>query len=98
VDRLADRDVPPVDELELGHGVGVAGRHVVGSFVVVERRAAGVIFGGVVVVVRRVAMVDVQDGRRCGWVMRRMLDAELHWRLRTSSDMSILITRLRRQR
>jgi hypothetical protein len=35
VDGLADRDVPAVDELELGHGVGVARRQVVGSFVVV---------------------------------------------------------------
>jgi hypothetical protein len=35
VDGLADCDVPAVDELELGHGVGVARRHVVDSFVVV---------------------------------------------------------------
>jgi hypothetical protein len=49
VDRLADRDVPPVDELELGHGVGVARRHVVVVVaVVVGRRAAGGLFGEVV--------------------------------------------------
>jgi hypothetical protein len=43
VHGLADCDVPAVDELELGHGVGVARRHVVDSFVVVivvRRRAS----------------------------------------------------------
>ena len=62
VDGLADCDVPAVDELELGHGVGVARRHVVVSFVivvVVGRRASRRGCGVVVMVVRRVAVVYV---------------------------------------
>jgi hypothetical protein len=35
------------------------------------------------VAVRRVAMVDDEERRRFEWVMRKMLDAELHWRLCT---------------
>jgi len=81
VDGLADCDVPAVDELELGHGVGVARRHVVDNFVVVvvRRRASRRGCGVVVMVVRRVAMVYVQERRK--WV-RTMLAVGLHLRCR----------------